>query len=185
MIGLLDLADVPVRWRVSAAWSRRAHECTLAGIKARCGGGCCYGPSYWPARSYPAGAAGGPCGHLGPNGCDLSGDDRPVTCLLYPLRLNKAGMLVLHHRTTTATSVCKGNHGQGPALIEAMAYSLTSLFGAVQYERVRAAVMAGADSYFDVPPEVLRSYELELAQEAANEQPIPRTLQVRPLEMFA
>jgi hypothetical protein len=184
-LALLALPVVPLRWRVSAAWSRRAHDCTLAGIEARCHGGCCYGPTYWPAVSYPGGPEGGPCGNLGPEGCRWSGADRPVTCLLYPLRLNRAGMLVLHHRTTTASSICKGNHGQGPALIDAMEYSLTSLFGAEQYARVRAEVMAGRDTYFEVPAEVLASYELEQAQEAVREQPVPRTTQRAPLPVLA
>jgi hypothetical protein len=179
-----ELVPEATRWRVSAAWTRRAHDCTLAGIEARCGGGCCHGPTYWPAVS-EAGRAGGPCANLGPNGCSWPGEDRPVTCLLYPLRLNRAGMLVLHHRTTTAGSVCKGNHGQGPRLIEAMAYSLTSLFGEEQYQRVLAQVLAGEDSYFEVPEEVLQAMELELAQEAVQEPPIRRRHQRAPLPVLA
>jgi hypothetical protein len=50
---------------------------------------------------------------------------------------------------------------------------------------VLADVLAGRDSYFEVPPEVLASYELEQAQEAVREQPVPRTRQRAPLPVLA
>lgn len=178
------LFELPVVWRISAAWVRRAHDCTLAGIQARCGGACCHGPTYWPAISSEAGRAGGPCARLGPEGCTWEPVDRPVTCLLYPLRLNRAGMLVLHHRTTTATSVCRGNHGQGPRLIDAMRVHLEALFGPEQYAQVLEAVNAGRDGWVQPSQEVLDSYLLELAQEQVLEPPIARRQQRAPLPML-
>lgn len=181
----LEWLQAPVRWRISSAWARAAHDCTLAGIRARCGGRCCYGPTYWPAISSPTGPDGGPCANLGPEGCRWADADKPVTCLLYPLRLNRAGMLVLHHRTTMQTSVCAGNHGQGPPLIDAIAPQLRELFGADEYDRVRGEIMAGRDSYFEPSLGVLAAYELELAQEALREPPIRRSLQRAPLPMVS
>jgi hypothetical protein len=55
--------------RIAASTLVARHDCTLAGIVARCGGRCCHGPTFWPARSSDAGAAGGPCANLGPTGC--------------------------------------------------------------------------------------------------------------------
>lgn len=168
---------LPDRWKVSAAWITKQHDCTLAGIHARCGGGCCHSASFWPPMS--AGAPGPDgrtaCPKLGPAGCTFTAADKPVTCLLYPLVLNKSGTLVLHHRTTTAGSVCRGNFGNGPPLIDALAGHLVALFGQQQYDRVRADVLAGRDSYFDPGPDVLAAWAREKELEAARLPPEPRT----------
>lgn len=166
-----------MRWKVSAKWLGHLHDCTAQGIEARCHGGCCKSAAYWPPNAYA-----GPdnpdtvCGNLGPQGCRLSDADKPISCLLYPLVLNSAGTLILHHRTQFKTSCCKGNHGQGPPLIEALRGQLCALFGEAQYEEVKAAVELGADAYFEVPPAILAAHQRELIQEAKKERPVPRSL---------
>src|SRR5262245_12825514 len=167
---------LPTRWKVSAAWARRAHECNLAGILRRCHGGCCRTASFWPPRAF-AHDDGTPttCGRLGPGGCTYAPADKPVVCHLYPLTLNDSGTLVLHHRATTHSGVCKGNHGEGPPLIVALADNLIHLFGAEQYERVRAAVLTGQDSYFDPPPAVVAALNREHDWAATKTPPEPRS----------
>lgn len=129
-------------WRVSRRWLTRRHECTLLGISKRCHGACCTHKGFWPPSAY-----GGVCGHLGPKGCDLDQKHRPVVCSLFPLRLVK-GMLVLHIRSTYEKGVCQGNHRNGPLLIDALKPSLVGLFGQDEYNRVRADLEAGKNSYF-------------------------------------
>ncbi len=163
-------------WKVSAAWSSKAHDCTLTGILARCGGACCY--SVPPRKYWPSSAANRPdhaCHYMGAQGCTLTPADKPITCLLYPLRLNKNGSLVLHHRTMYATSCCAGNHGQGPPLIEAMEDSLVGLFGRPQYERVKAQILAGEDSFFTVTPAILAALADEEVWERDNVIPLLRS----------
>lgn len=161
----------PTQWRVSAAWLAKPHDCTLRGIMARCGAACCKGTTYWPPRT---GGDTGHCPHLGPGGCQYTPADRPVTCLLYPLVLNASGTLVLHSRATTQRGICKGNHGRGEPLVVVLEAPLVALFGAAQYARVRAAVLAGTDSYFVVPAAVAQAYAAEQAMAAANVVPPPR-----------
>jgi hypothetical protein len=167
-------AGPALRWRVGAKTMTARHDCTLSGIQARCGGGCCRaGPSrsYWPARAY-----GDVCGNLGPSGCTLSPDDKPVTCLLYPLVAHDdKGSIVLHHRTRLPTSVCRGNYGQGPMLIDAIADNLRTLFGDAEFERVHAEVTAGRDSYFDVPPDIAEAVRREHGWADRSLKPVPRS----------
>lgn len=171
-------APAAQRIKVSAAWLSRKHDCTLAGIHARCNGGCCYGNAFWPgksgAREMPDGRRA--CDHLGPAGCVLPPADKPVTCLLYPLMINNHGTVVLHHRATFGTGVCKGNHGNGPPVVDALRDNLTELFGAEQYARVRADVLAGRDSWLDVPPAVAAARAREVIEEAENRVPTRRSL---------
>jgi hypothetical protein len=166
----LPLFDAPTatRWRVSAAWATKLHDCTLAGIHARCGGHCCYGP-YWPASSYTTDPA-GPCGNLGPSGCTLTADVKPVTCHLYPLRLVN-GTLGLHFHATRP-ACCRGNYGRGPMLIDALRQSLVALFGEAAVDRVRADVVAGRDGWFDVPPDVAARMAREQDLATRNERPV-------------
>jgi len=136
-------------WHVSARWCRRRHNCTLAGILKNCHGNCCKSKKFWPPAAY--GDAG--CVWLGPKGCSLDQQTRPAVCSLYPLRLVK-GTLVLYIRATYPKGHCAGNHGDGPMIIDALKSSLIALFGQEQYDRVRADVVAGKNSYF-VPSEYL------------------------------
>lgn len=166
------------RWKVSAKWAARAHDCTLSGIRSNCAAGCCTsGPSgtYWPARAW-GNAPRQRCGMLGENGCTFAREDRPVGCLLYPLVVNPTGTLILHHRVVSRTSCCKAAHGSGPPIIEAVGWCLTLLFGADQYARVRDDVLAGRDSWLDVPEAIETAVEQERQWQAQNLPPEPRSI---------
>jgi hypothetical protein len=164
--------DDTVRWKMSAAWLARPHDCTLRGIMDRCGGVCCRSKVFWPPRTGENG-----CPLLGPAGCTLSVDDRPVTCLLYPLRV-RGTSVAKHHVSTIPTMWCAGNDNRGPALVDAMRDQLVALFGADQYEHIRSEALAGRDVWVDVPPDVMAAYEAEMVEEEANVVPTPRTLRV-------
>lgn len=169
----------PARWKVSAKWLAKRHDCTLAGITHRCHGACCKSPAYWPPRAFEGANQ---CGRLGPQGCTFADDDKPITCHLYPLKLNKNGTLILHNRTTLPTGICKGNHGNGPPIIEAMENNLVAVFGRDQYERVRADVLAGRDSYFEPAPDILAAMAREHDWEEQNIPPEPRGEARTPIE---
>lgn len=162
-------------WKVSAAWTGKQHDCTLEGILARCKGSCCHSETYWPPAASKGIREDHGCTYLGDAGCRLPAEDKPVTCLLYPLRLNSSGSIVLHHRTMWETSCCAGNHGKGPPLIVAMEDSLVGLFGRAQYERVKADILAGKDSFFTVPPPVLQAIKDEEEWEKNLTIPLPRS----------
>lgn len=100
--------------------------------------------------------------------------DRPVTCLLYPLVLNRNGTLVLHHRAQFP-SLCRGNHGTGPPVYVALRDHLTALFGAETYAYLAAEIAAGRDPVVDVPDAVVDAYNRERVEEAADAVPAPRS----------
>ena len=145
--------------------------CKLEGILARWGGRCWRSKTFWPPKSGSDG-----CPRLGPQGCTFSAEDKPVTCHLFPLRLNKSGTLVVHHKSMMSPSFCGGNSGIGPMIVDVLRESLVELFGQGQYDRVRADVVTGRDSYFVVPEQVLRAYEDESKKEENNEPPSPRSI---------
>ena len=169
----LQLND-PVYWRISAKWASHIIDCTLNGIQTGCGGRCCRTKTFWP----PSATDGDACGNLGPDGCVL-GDDRPVTCLLYPFRLVN-GTLVLHGKTLIPKSGnCAPCHHKGTQTIaEALHGSFTTLFGAEQADRIVADVLAGRDPIVEVPPDTLRALEAERAWEAANRLPPGRSVMI-------
>jgi len=169
----LDLPDVPpVVWRVSPELAK-PHECTLVGIMSRCGGGCCKSPTYWPPTAY--GREDHTCGNLGPTGCVLLPDDKPISCLLYPLRLMRGDIIALHHRTRFSKGICRGNHGTGPPLVDALRDNLITLFGEEQVDRVRAAVMGGHGSFVYPSPDLVAQLRAETAREELNLTPINRS----------
>lgn len=182
-------------WRVSAKWITKHHDCTLHGISTRCGGVCCCSPAFWPPKAYikpgyvskrenlvDNGAGkmmpGFACGHLTKNGCEFTLQDRPITCLLYPMVLNDNGTLVAHNRITTAKGVCRGNFGNGAMIIDTIRDNLCTLFGEPQVMRVRAEVVAGKDSYFIVPESIQRQYKHERHLESKNA-PVPARTQYK------
>jgi len=180
-----------VIWKVSAAWASRSHDCTLAGIVKKCGGMCCSSPAFWPPKAFndPNVAdygdvvvngmgkrkVGFSCGHLTEFGCKFSPADKPVTCLLYPFVLNKHNTLVCHNRITTGHGICKGNHNNGPMIIDVVRDNLIALFGEKQVDHVRADVAAGKDSYFLVSEDLLRQYNQENEWANENVKPIARS----------
>lgn len=178
IVGCRNTVAKPVsaRWTVSAKWLSKKHDCTVSGIKKRCSGGCCYGPSYWPGKSSQT--EDNACPKLGESGCEFDPTERPITCLLYPLILNPNNKIILHHRTQFKTSCCKGNSGKGPMIIEALEGNLSELFGKDQYARVLKDVKAGRDSYFDVPDHVLHAYRQEKRLEEENVPPEARSKEV-------
>lgn len=168
--------QVPLVWKLSAAWASKRHNCTVAGIISKCHAACCHGPSFWPGRvgNTPGNNR---CQRLGPKGCTFSLEDKPISCLLYPLRLNKSGTLILHQRAVYANGICKGNFGDGdgPLLIDAIRDCLVVLFGKKQYEHARAEVLAGRDAQLVPSAKLLRQYYREEGWEEANLPPQPRT----------
>ena len=157
------------RWRVSAAWATKLHDCTAAGSASRCGGRCCRHQAFWPPKSGDGG-----CPRLGPTGCTFDPADKPVTCALYPLVLSPKGTLIMHHKAMLQGSPCKDAYRHGPMIIDAIRPGLESLFGADQVSRVRADVVDGRDGFFDVPPAVAAAYARERELEAGNMPPAPR-----------
>lgn len=176
--GLLSSLELPVvreprKIEISAAWASKRFNCTVEHILAPggCGGGCCTNDKFWPPRSgLPDKAA---CPWLGDKGCTMAWDDKPYTCNLYPLVMNKSNKIVLHHRSQFASSACKGACGSGPMLIDACASGLISIFGKSQYDRVRADIAEGRDSYFVASPEIATAMDRDLIWEKHNIPPRP------------
>lgn len=176
VVGIRKLVEEPIKpaqsvsWKFSAAWLGKPLNCTLAGITENCNGKCCKKPFY-PASSSPHSDN---CVHLGEQGCTLAGKDKPVTCLLFPLKKNDNDTWVLYHRASQPNGCCAGNYGNGPILVDALYDNLTELFGAPIADQIRAGVHAGEDVKIKVPAHVLRAYELERKWEADNTIPEPR-----------
>lgn len=169
----MAVRDQHVWWRFPASLANFRLDCTLQGILTRCNGGCCTTQKYWPPR---AGVVPDKCDNLGPTGCRL-GDARPVTCALYPLRLNDNGTLVVHFRGVHQKGgVCNSCKGRGPVLIEAIDGSLTAIFGAEQSARIQREVMAGRDALARLPPNAVRQLAVEKAWEEQNIVPTARSM---------
>lgn len=160
---------LPRRWRLIAATATSRYDCTPGGIALRCHGACCRSPAFWPPRT----GVDAVCPRLGPEGCTL-GDARPVTCHLYPLRINPQGTLVLHGNTRFPQGMCKGNRGQGPMLIDALRPGLVVVLGEDEYEAVRATVLCGRNALVVPLPWVAAALAQEAEWEAANVPPVPR-----------
>jgi hypothetical protein len=163
---------IPTRWKVSAKWATKRHNCTLDGVLKTCHGRCCTSKKYWPASS---GSSPYGCEWLGDKGCSLEFQDRPVGCLIYPFLLNKNGTLVLHHRVTTKVTVCADNHGRGPIIIDALKDQFVSIFGEEQYNKLRNDVMNGRDGHLEVSEQLAAQVLREQWWEDNNIVPIPRS----------
>ena len=169
--------DHPLRvWKLSAAWASKRHNCTVAGILSRCHAACCHGPTFWPGRVGNT-ENNTRCQRLGDKGCTFPLKDKPISCLLYPLRLNKSGTLILHQRAVYAKGICKGNFGdgEGPLLIDALKDCLVELFGLDQYKQARKDVLSGKDARLVPSAELLHQYYREEARQTANLPPQPRS----------
>lgn len=163
--------DRPVVWKISAAWSSKIIDCTPRGIATACGAKCCQGNTYWP----PKASGTGQCANLSADGCNLRAD-RPVTCLLYPLRL-VGNSLVLHGRTLIPKSgYCAPCYKQGTQTIaEALRSSFEILFGVPGADTIIRNTLQGIDSYVAVPDWVLKSLADEQRWEKANATPPGRS----------
>lgn len=106
-------------------------------------------------------------------GCEL-GAARPITCLLYPLRLNNSGTLVLHVRATTGC--CRRTYRVGGrSIARNLRDSLALLFGAEAADQAVADVEAGKDATLEVPEWVLEALAEETEWEDTNTVPKART----------
>src|SRR4051812_28458270 len=114
-------------WRISWRWASKQLNCTATGIARNCHAGCCFsrGGAYWPANAHSP--TDGPCFWLGDYGCRLALEDRPISCLMYPLVLTSANTWVMHFRSRVGC--CRTNVGHGPRLIDALREPLTAVFG--------------------------------------------------------
>lgn len=162
-----------IEWNISGAWLAHRLDCTPTGIQSRCHGNCCKSKVFWPPVAQPQDDGG--CHHLGPAGCTLSLEDKPVACHLYPLKPNKAGTLVQHARGRLGC--CKPNVGLGPFLYDAHYDSFAHLFGDEQADMIRTNAMADPprDTVVRVPPEVAAAFEAEEREAEANILPVPRS----------
>jgi hypothetical protein len=168
-----QLFETGTTWKMSAACAIKHLDCTFHGITrvGGCGGACCKKMSFWPPK---AGDDPAQCDRLGPEGCTL-GDDRPLTCHLYPFRLNKNNTLVLHHTGFYLKhSTCDPCRGKGPRVIDAIFQSLVSIFGVFEAARIRDEVDAGRDPIIDVPQGIVDAMAEEDQWEADNTVPLPR-----------
>jgi hypothetical protein len=150
-------------WKISAKWASKRLNCTPQGIlrDGGCGGHCCKMKSFWPPSSNKKNPAAG-CPKLGPNGCTFTPEQKPVTCHIYPMKLNKNNTLVLHHRITQGV-VCENCwlDAKGPMLVEAMRPNWVALFGEGEADRIIKFVRAGMDVLVPVPKKILKAYERE------------------------
>lgn len=152
--------DDEIYVKVSAKWTGRRLNCTVDGIVSRedpkyvgCEAGCCRLPMFYPAKSNNNGK--GPCYFLGDKGCTMELKDRPVTCNLFPLRLNKNNTLVGWGRTYLPGAACSACANEGPLMIEALRPGLVDLFGEGQTDAAIESVKRGIDPVLVVRPEVM------------------------------
>ena len=163
-----------VRWKMSAKWLTKRLDCTVKGITRQggCGGRCCKTKRYWPGMT----GDGGVCPFLGFHGCAIPVGQRPVICLIYPLRLNKNGTLVAHDKAFMRGGVCRPCYNKGPYLIDALYAELAVLFGEEQTAAAYSEILCGRDFTVDVPKWVADSLELEHRLESECRPPAPRIL---------
>ena len=159
-------------WRISWKWAEKPLDCTSIGIEKGCRGGCCFsrGGTYWPASAHSP--MDGPCYWLGEEGCRLALEDRPISCLMYPLVMNKNQKWVMHFRARRGC--CKVNVNKGPKLVDALSRGLISLFGAERYEAIRDDVAAQRDPDVEVPDSISEEWSIEQDLRICGTVPKPR-----------
>jgi hypothetical protein len=156
-------------WIISSKWMLKRFDCTPEGIRTKCHGKCCYAP-LWPGCT----GKDGKCPHLGAKGCTIQRlEDRPITCLLYPLKLNKSrrNTLVVHLKGILKNMPCEKSYGSGPPLIDIMKGTFSILFGSDVYDRLREQVLKGKDFQVHLPKEVAERYKMEKQFEKENKAP--------------
>lgn len=168
------VAEIPIPQyvRISARTLNVEIDCTVHGItrEGGCSASCCKGFTFWPPRASGTGT----CANLGPQGCTL-GDDKPVTCLLYPFRL-RGNSLVLFIYSTTPTGTCRPCYKRGGQTIgETNRRNLELLFGEKQTELILENAKKGLDTIIKVPDETRAQWEAERTWEKANLTPLGRS----------
>lgn len=165
-----DLVEKKRRWKVSCAWLTKHFNCTPEHITDPngCGGKCCRNPSLWPPKAFP----GNVCGYLSDTGCILALRNRPITCILFPIVPLKTApfdpdnnTLVMYQRAIFPTSMCKGAYKNGPMVIDMCRRELILIFGEAEYNRVRADLVAGRDSYLDMPDHIVAEFQRDIAED--------------------
>ncbi len=162
-----------VIWSLSAKWALHHLDCTVHGITTRCNAMCCVHQNLYPPS---CGAAYGlqHCYHLTPTGCSL-GEDRPVICHLFPLRLNLQNKLIGWGRMCLPGNICYPNINIGPTILDTMHASFALLFGKSTTDYIIEMVSKGKDPYFAVPAATVHIYEIELQAEQSKAVPLPRS----------
>src|SRR4030043_815558 len=151
------LFDNGAYWKISSKWMLKRFDCTPEGIRTKCRGKCCYGP-LWPGCT----GKDGKCPFLGENGCKISDiTKRPITCLLYPLKLNKNNTLVVHLKGILKNMPCEKCYGSGPLLIDLMGDTFSFIFGPDNFERIRNQVLGGKDEFICLKTSILERYKKE------------------------
>lgn len=164
-----DIDTGQMFYGVSAGWLSKPFDCSLGHILSSCNGSCCNGEIHWPSKAF-----GNKCGFLGEHGCVLSEKDKPISCMLFPIVLNRSNSLILFHRSMFKKGMCKGAFGKGQMLIDSQEAGLVYAFGREQFDRVRNDVINGKDSYFIVPEWVSIELEREAYYENRCIKPKPR-----------
>ena len=164
-----------LRWRVSAKWCTHRFNCTEEWVSSGKCIGCCGPKSYWSPNRVNKDNPSPMCPQLGEKGCRLSPADKPVGCLLYPLIVDKRGLITIHIWTTLKHGCCRGAYNQGPPIFEALRGFLVEVFGEEQYQRVLKDINSGIDSYFDVSEDIAFAQEIEEEFILKGLPPFPRT----------
>jgi len=158
MMTLINVNQMsPVPWKFSAAWLGKHFDCgTETGFK-RCVGACCKSPKYWPVNVQPQ--ADGGCFHLTDTGCQLLMENRPITCLLFPLKfvakppfktgigwMTESVKIILYGRACIISSTCGINYKKGPTLVSSLAPQLIILLGSENYLTLLEQTLMGIDT---------------------------------------
>ncbi len=133
-------------WKFSAKNLLKNHRCDYN----ICKGKCCKGPTFWPGRA----SDDGECINLYPSGCQIPIQNRPITCLLYPLVLNKNNTIIRHFR---CRAICKTNCELGKPIIEELFWCFSSLFGNDQASYLKQEILKGKDTILLVPKDIVLS----------------------------
>lgn len=169
-----DPGDTAKMTKISSAWATKRVDCTTHGITKAggCAGKCCVISSFWPAKAND----GGPCAHLGDAGCTLKPKDRPATCHLFPMIINKSGTMVGWGQMMNPTSICGPCANKGPMLIEAIRPGLEEIMPDTDWDDVTARLIAGNDVDVVLPADIVRALRMEESMDENLVTPLSRQL---------
>ena len=159
-------------FKLSAKWASKPFCCTVEHIQKKCRGACCFNNNnnFWPGNS----SGKEDCFYHSETGCTLSVDDRPIACLLFPLRIHSSGLIRMYHRALFTKGICKGAYRVGNMLIEEMGWALRSVFGDVVYEQAVLSVKKGKDFIFPATEQIQKILKYEEYCEKNKVPPTPR-----------